>query len=870
MNLSKPNYMCVDRVLGLLSKMFSSDKSDLPQAPPTENLAEQKWNDLVSSTRQLQYDSVEDFQDALEHTIESRRTSSVLTESSQILTKIDFKFGEASFSLYDVDESGSSRMIAMFEATGIKTQIEAQKYETQLSMTIAALKLEDSAVDATDFRYLLTPETTSNSSNLISINCMYIAPKGSKGGHTNIVLSTTPIRFNFVQECLLRINKFFTSLTEDAVHLMSPVSDIETPTKSSLPSASPKAETISTNSVAIKIDGVSIILVENRHSVCTTFIESMVLNLKSSGARLYVNGILGKIEVKDDMNNDFGILTVDESKTGEFTFEKFDASKSIFDSALNVSAASIRLIYKQEFIARISNYFDHFQEMQAVLDNARLAAQESAAQMQKSAGKTKFSITLKTPIIELPNPENDSERITLYLGKINAKSVDVLPSNIGKINDKIALKISSLKMQTSFIGPESSCTMNIVEDINMDVKLNNFNGDQNTAPVQQILISTSEITMKLSDHQYALCMHMLKVLGSSPPSESDEKDGLPSDKPVGLPLMRAIEMNMPHVSLEMFWKTDRLIDPTVHTLAKLVGSTSCLKFQTEGGDTVNMEWRFRSLSMFDTRTNSTNVFREMLVPMNEIEDQFVLKSYLKGPASDYLISIDRAKLVLEMDHLFAVRAFATYPFQNSSNEKVLESDSVQNDSLCRVSFIDPEITIVRDPLNPSSDAAVLQAAQLEFKLDEITLVSFNKLSMSFCAMDAREETMLCFLDDSDLTIVLDSQESIDYSMYNVSIDTSKLLFRVSYQDMLLLNDLYSRITGGGESNQKAIDNNELVTTVSKQQKESLRVNLGGIQAVIIDDLDDLHQPMFELDLDPMAVEVLNWSTQVNQVYLAYF
>ena len=77
-------------------------------------------------------------------------------------------------------------------------------------------------------------------------------------------------------------------------------------------------------------------------------------------------------------------------------------------------------------------------------------------------------------------------------------------------------------MQTTFSSGSESSTVNIIEDVNMDIKMNNFTGSFAQAPVQQILISTSDVQMKLSDHQYHLLINLLRAFGTPDITDVDE------------------------------------------------------------------------------------------------------------------------------------------------------------------------------------------------------------------------------------------------------------------------------------------------------------------------------------------------------------
>lgn len=135
-----------------------------------------------------------------------------------------------------------------------------------------------------------------------------------------------------------------------------------------------------------------------------------------------------------------------------------------------------------------------------------------------------------------------------------------------------------------------------------------------------------------------------------------------------------------------------------------------------------------------------------------------------------------------------------------------------------------EIVVVRDPERADSDAVILLADQLTISLDTCLTVNFHNLGMFFCVMDSRKGTQIRFLDYANLTIITVTQERVDSLTYHASIDTTKLLFRLSYQDILLLQDLYGRIIAPAAAPeiQESID---VDINASRILKENVIVNL---------------------------------------------
>jgi vacuolar protein sorting-associated protein 13A/C len=134
--------------------------------------------------------------------------------------------------------------------------------------------------------------------------------------------------------------------------------------------------------------------------------------------------------------------------------------------------------------------------------------------------------------------------------------------------------------------------------------------------------------------------------------------------------------------------------PNNYTLARIISSAAYLKVDMRATET-NAELKFRRLSVYDTRVHTNSVFRDIMVPMTEVDDQFLMTvkmdgilTLTHGVNSDYLITIDRAKLILEIDHMISVRDFGLLPFAAPPVPQSVPSQP-QGRLSARLIFIDP-------------------------------------------------------------------------------------------------------------------------------------------------------------------------------------
>lgn len=824
MNLTHPNIKALQSVLQILHETFG----------PSDLIIEDKntsyvkaFNDRRSSILSEDSDLAE-FHDAVESPQDSSHSA---IEEKQVSDRIkfvlNFQFEEASLSIY---ENQDVVMLAHFVAKGIRTSLTHRASESKLLATLTSLTFEDCKTKANEYRNLVGSEQNSLKTgcySLVTFEALHKKLSNSNSASDTIIkLSLQPIRFIFARECMLRVYRFF-SVTKMPLFNETPnlLSD------SGKTKAKKPVNVEDTFSISVDLQRISVALVEYESSLCTLNLEGFSLESKTVGEVLSLSGNFGNIHISDDTGSGRDILKIEESKTAEFCFNSFSKSDEFpKDSLLKVTAASVRFFYYVSFIDRLTLYAKNLQEMQEIINSASQVAQDSAIQIHESVGKFQFDILIKTPIIEIPNPINDFDRIILHLGKINARSSipDVRSTasldNISHLVDEYRINISSLKLQSIFheIQNSSKLELDVIEDITLDVCCQIFAGNDVQAPINQIIIDTNEVNCKLTDHQYICIMDIVRHLfaGSSVNSDIFKDDADRTITPKSVLRRISMAIRFPKIMLELYSKTKKMISPTEFSLARFISSAAHLKIDIQN-DTTEAELKFRSLALHDTRCYLNNVFRDIMVPMTEVDDQFLMTCKLKPNSSDYLFTIDRAKLILEVDHIYAVRDFGLLPFATNSTQINQTIDRSNNEFTSKIVFVEPgilflklEIVLVRDIESSESDAVILKASQLTIANDCVSTVNFQKLGLFFCAMESRKQTELRFMDDSDLTVVNDYQESVDSINYYLFIDISKLLFRVSYQDLLLLSDLHERIFSSKE--------NESITPVPDDNMASKR------------------------------------------------
>nr|KAJ3420850.1 hypothetical protein HK105_005137 [Polyrhizophydium stewartii] len=811
--------------------------------------------------------------------------------------------------------------------------------------------------------------------NLVDIELTSVQPLSPDFAGTSqiMLVSFNSTRFVVSREWILDMYRFFTTTFRRSATPAVPASaaagaiaPAAKPGPSGVQSAEPSLpgpdaatavqKQAQSSLFVLKVKSVETILADGSKRVASGRFNSLSVQALFSGSKTSIKGTLGRLSVIDDLASADtpllrNFLSVDDDQTADFVFELLEGDESRragYDSFLMLRAASVRMTYLPDFIGHLYGYFSRFQEMRTLVETARKVAEESALQMQQRAGRFVFDVVLRTPIITWPKLTT-LDRLIFYLGEISAKNAIVPPvSDIGVgLEDEYRINVASMKVVSVFAANDAHM-LSMIDDVNVDVVASFFRDRLPGVPAKQITTKLSQVTFNLTDDQYQLAVDLWRAFNAAsapaqppplPPPASlqtsaggmampgfGSSDELDHAGPLASALTD-VEVVIPTILLQVFSGTSKTMsDVGDKALAKFAGSSAVIKLQMREDQSMDMEWRFGSLSVFDTRVHKQTCFREIMAPTSETADQFVMHYAASPRSSSYLITVDRPKLILDVDHLFSVRAFfgrpwgAPAPPPPSSDASRAQTAPAASDVpppyteqhpaagdkstavsewvppaeqptfSMRINFVDPEIVVVRDPAAAGTDAVVLLTGQLVISYEQILAVSFHRLGMYFCAMDSRASTQLRFIDDFDATLSFDNHQTApNHFLTNASLNFSSLVFWVSYHDMLLLSELVNRtlsLLGGDSSSAESARNPgsaassassitqadaaSIAPSVASRAesdmpvtRERFRLTVDGIRAVFIDDVNDFHVPMFDFVLDKFVVDVADWSSQLR-------
>jgi vacuolar protein sorting-associated protein 13A/C len=757
---------------------------------------------------------------------------------------------ECTLGLLSVLIRDSNNPIAIFEIKGLTAKGDIKSESAVMSASLGSLNVIDPLASPNHDNSMLISPILSSGEKLDLLTSEFCWKAGNeKCDFKFLTIKTRPIKFVFARECVLRIYTFAKNI---ATSKSNPTNNVNKATHVERKTR----RKVSSWKFDVDLSSITILIAEEAGVIGSIIFEGFYFSAISDLAIVKASGTVGKLTWYDETRaKPRAILQIDENDAIDFQFETFEPGKEPikgYDSNLDVNAASWRFLYDIKYMKRMTTYMTKLRDIKFILENAQKAAQDSSTKIQETAGKLNFKVLIKTPIIDIPNTsEDDSDRILLYLGEITASSAIKNPAmeETDLLNSRYGINVSSMKVQTLTTSVETKA-MNIIEDVNLVIQYDSLIPLKDF-PKSLVFVNVSEVSVKMTNHQYRLCVEIFRLFTAPTDAEIVLQD-FPSTSPVNTSHSE-YNINLSRLVLEVYSCPTKYDVREKYSLARFYGNSATAKLRSWTNHPLLFELRFSSLSVIDTRTSNKSVFRDIMVPLGESQDQFVLKLEMDGPKYDYHVSIDRPKLIMEIDHIFAIQAFAVAAWNT-------EAPTQESFLTGRVSFVEAELIIVGNPESKDSDAVILLTKHLAVIHGSVISTSFNELGMFFCVMNQRKETELRFLDDCNADYNWDGQFNEDGTKKSHSVlDTSNLLFRVSNQDILLLKKIFGRLISLNSTQEGSIEPKPYKVS------QKFKLSMEGIQAVLIDDFSGLHLPLFELGLDHTVFEISDWSGKVNSI-----
>ncbi|KAJ3332602.1 hypothetical protein HDU76_013706 [Blyttiomyces sp. JEL0837] len=874
-NLSERKYKTIMKILNLV--LAGQDGKPKAQAAIPSD-----WNytggpaaaieDLV-----MQSDNDADsFFDA-EENLDQFTDKKIVEDPSKILLEFRFNVGKVSASLQksSKDVTVKDKTLAEVAINSFQLRYRQRPYDYNVHIQINSVAIEDRMQSGLvrELHMLKPSGVTAESTEaedlvLIEYNSLKSTSPDYKGVDQAVNISFASVDIIVIKESVLTLYDFVlgTFTSGAPAPTAKATDDHATATQSHAVDTS-----LSTMVVRMSMKRINLIFIDdNIKEIATASFDAGQLSVMMKRKRMSVTGRLGNLSIVDNVERVSGkraftqLLRIEGSEVADFTLDTYnrgDVDYPGYDTSLRLRTASVRLTYIEPLLAELMTFLSEFQRMHVLFESARRAAVET----QETAGKFHFDLHIETPIIELPDLSLVSaDFVTMYLGKIVAQKSFESFENL--TIDSIVADIFSMKLVSTFFDDSGrSYESQIVEDVNFRY-------------CNSSLIS-EETEIPGSKREPAQTGKLDAMNNSEGPASWEQREDELSSKPPLIDTISDMHITIPSISLELFRNQSiSLAERESIALFSLISLDFKMKSTPEGQQ--DMELRLRSINLFDTRKDKGNMFSEIMPSLDRSDDQFNLR--LKRDAdghSLYSVTLDTVKLILVVDHVRDLQKFF-----NSQASKGSKSDAVANSAESldveptvsslkyRVNFVDVEIILLQDAKTLDSEAIILVGKEMVISYDVITTISMRDTGMFFTVMDQRNETTLRFIQNFDLTLVMDNrQTSPGHHLTNINVDISPLMLRVSYHDISLITSVWSNVMGlfGGEAPDNRTDEKDLASSPTSPKskmimsRERVQATTQGIRIMIIDDLNDLQLPMFDFVVDKLVIEVSDWSSAMR-------
>ena len=504
-----------------------------------------------------------------------------------------------------------------------------------------------------------------------------------------------------------------------------------------------------TGSIRIKVNLKSVRLILNNDGIrlATLSLNSADVGIFILGKALRIAAKLGDLSLLDDINQGAAsdsnlrkLITIQGDDLADFRYETFDPDSGEgypgYDSSIFLRAGSIKLNFLEEPFRKIIDFLVKFGKMQAIFNAARQAAANQASQIQ-NAGRVKFDINVKTPIVIFPRvmvagrPKRDL--ITAHLGEIYAenKFVPIDDSKDAPIAMKLSAGIRNIRLTSDFnFANEESEELELIDKVDLGFQITYAEHVQGLKrPDMEIEGNMTDFNLRITQTQLKFLLELAKSVpaafavdqneveqeaieevpkdtqkkAKAIVSKSSKDQDLGSNELVNLGPELGVDssswtkldlaFHIHTIGLELILaKEDEPVgDLEAASLSKFSLDDTKVKLRMMTDGSLESELLIQSFTIQDSRTRETNKFRKIMTSSNEDVQQFMASVTISGGKERNLIAIvavDSPRVIFALDYLFAIQAFVAgglavdEPIIPEDDESVAESgDNSDADSL---------------------------------------------------------------------------------------------------------------------------------------------------------------------------------------------
>ena len=509
-------------------------------------------------------------------------------------------------------------------------------------------------------------------------------------------------------------------------------------------------------SIRIKANLKSIRLILNNDGIrlATLSLNSADAGIFILGKTLRIGAKLGDLSLLDDINQGASsdsnlrkLITIQGDDLADFRYETFDPESGEaypgYDSSIFLRAGSIKLNFLEEPFRKIIDFLVKFGKMQAIFNAARQAAANQATQIQ-NAGRVKFDINVKTPIVVFPGVINAGrpkrDLITAYLGEIYAenKFVPLDDSEKAPIAMQLSAGIRNIRLTSDFnFNNDKSEELELIDKVDLGFQITYAEHIEGIKrPDMEIEGNMTDFNLRITQMQLKFLLELAKsvpaafsvdadegeqqaidevqrdvrkkakAIEPSPSKDQDKANNAPVDLSPELCVDSSswtkldVAFHVHTIGLELILaKEDEPAgDLNAASLSKFSLDDTKVKLRMMTDGSLESELLIQSFTIQDSRTQETNKFRKIMTSSNKDVQQFMASVTITGGKERNLVAIvavDSPRVIFALDYLFAIQAFVAAgvavdePVIPEDDESIFESgntsdaDSLRTDRMSR-------------------------------------------------------------------------------------------------------------------------------------------------------------------------------------------
>ncbi|TAQ85401.1 hypothetical protein B7494_g6292 [Chlorociboria aeruginascens] len=599
------------------------------------------------------------------------------------------------------------------------------------------------------------------------------------------------------------------------------------------PELTPTSSDSSPGSVRIKVDLKSIRLILNNDGIrlATLSLNAADVGIFILGKSLRIGAKLGDLSLLDEINQGAStdsnlrkLITIQGDDLADFRYETFDPeSKEAYpgyDSSIFLRAGSVKLNFLEEPFRKIIDFLVKFGKMQAIFNAARQAAANQASQIQQNAGRIKFDINVKTPIVVFPRvmaaDEPNRDLLTAYLGEIYAEN-RFLPLDDSK-DAPIAMKLSAgirnvrLTSDFHFSGNRTE-ELELIDKVDLGFQVTYAEHSEGLKrPDMEIEGNMTDFNLRITQNQLKFLLELARSVpaafavdpdedeqqaieeipkstlkkaktidqGDSQDKYEDKKEdelvdlgpelGVGSDGWTRLDL--AFHVHTVGLELILAKDDEPLGDLEASSLSKFSLDDTKVKLRMMTDGSLESELLIQSFTIQDSRTRETNKFRKIMTSSNKDVQQFMASVTISGGKERNLIAIvaiDSPQIIFALDYLFAIQTFITRGL--AVDEPILLEDDEDRTESSEVSDADSLQIDPRTRTTPSQRKSLQRISS-----DQLSSSNGSSMSIAFRVnvIDAQIILIANPLTSSSEAIVLGSKQILMSQQHALTLQVSEM------------------------------------------------------------------------------------------------